>query len=260
MRIQANGMGLQSFTLLMMSNYLDFPAFDYSIFSDTGLEKPSTYRLLEWYEKQKFDIPVTIVDGTGLRDSLQDRATPLTYPPVFTEGGGMLMRACTDNFKIRVINKYIKNVIFNGKYEPFDIYLGITVDEVKRVSYARLKHETKCYPFVNLFADRKEIKTHGWFKTRWSRHDCMAWLRDHKLPIPEKSGCYICPYMKKQEWKSVLTSENKDRAIEIDRNIRNKPREKAFLTSERVPIESLDFSQKELFPDYDGCESGYCNI
>ena len=50
MKIQSNGMGTQSFAMYLMSSMGVLPRFDYSIFVDTGLEKPRTYQMLSWLQ------------------------------------------------------------------------------------------------------------------------------------------------------------------------------------------------------------------
>ena len=89
-------------------------------------------------------------------------------------------RWCTDKFKIRVLHKYYQ--------KPAIEMLGIDVGEIKRARISSRDGFECRYPLVEYEIDRA---------------GCEDIIRSHNLPIPQKSGCYICPYQKLGEWKRL---------------------------------------------------------
>ena len=105
------GAGVQSSTMAMMAaeGYIK-PMPDCAIFADTGYEPPEVYEYLNWLEKQ-LPFPVYRVMKGNIRDDMVnsvDNGTRFPTAPFFTvnaETGkkGMLMRQCTNDYKIQPI-------------------------------------------------------------------------------------------------------------------------------------------------------------
>ena len=153
---------------------------DYVIFADTGSEMPETYEYIEvmkdWFKKK--NIQFVIVKNKynqKLYDYYFDKKT-IPY---------RLFRDCTDKFKKQPILKFIKEF----KKEGVNQYIGIAIDEARRMR----KSDTKWIEFVYPLCD-------------WgvNREGCIEIIRKEGLPIPIKSGCYLCPFQPQKSWVSLL--------------------------------------------------------
>ncbi|MBO8180293.1 MAG: hypothetical protein H0Z19_07415 [Archaeoglobus sp.] len=88
-------------------------------------------------------------------------------------------RWCTDKFKVRPITKWVKEHYGNDAVE----YIAINADEKRRVKWERNKYGIRLkYPLVEAGIGRSEAK---------------LIIKKHGLPVPPKSGCYICPFRNK---------------------------------------------------------------
>jgi len=84
-------------------------------------------------------------------------------------------RWCTDKFKVRQVAKWSKK-FGNDVVE----YIGINADEKHRARFEKNRYGVRVkYPLVEAGIGRSEAK---------------RIIRKHGLPIPPKSGCYICPF------------------------------------------------------------------
>jgi hypothetical protein len=86
-------------------------------------------------------------------------------------------RDCTDKFKITPLTKYHQT--------PCVVYLGIDAGESHRARLHEKNGETFDYPLVNANIDRG---------------GCIEIIKRHGLPVPPKSGCYICPFQGRKQW------------------------------------------------------------
>jgi len=278
MKIQSNGMGVQSFAMYLMSSTGILPRFDYSIFVDTGLEKPQTYKALEWlqnWQKKNNGIPLIVIrkknlylDLLNAKNSSGNRFAPI---PAYTEGGkGMLRRQCTREYKSDQINAKIKEILGLSKHSRYPrilSYIGFSIDELRRVSRPREKWRIIVHPFCNIWATVNKI-THKQDKffpgNGITRSDIINWLYKNNYPNPGKSSCAFCPYMSNSEWIHIKNNNQLWlKMIELDSTIRNSSKsgvkEKIYLHRSGKPLEIVDLkeNQEELF---EICDSGICHI
>ena len=61
--------------------------------------------------------------------------------------------------------------------------IGIDAGEAHRAR--RVRHKGRIYPLIELGI---------------SRNECKRIIKKAGLGIPQKSGCFICPYQKKRQW------------------------------------------------------------
>ena len=108
------GAGVQSSTMAIMAAKGDLPPVDCAIFADTGNEPKMVYAYLELLKKI-LPYPVHIVSkGNIMQDMLDAKGkSNFVVAPYFTQNKitgkkGMVMRQCTNDYKIQVIKK-IKN-------------------------------------------------------------------------------------------------------------------------------------------------------
>ena len=269
------GAGVQSSTVLLMSLEGELPKIDHAIFADTGWEPPAVYQQLEWLEKkaEASGVKVHIVRQGNIKErSLQShaatckeedvRAPALPYFLLGADGShGHMNRQCTDYYKIRPIETFIKRELLGLKFRerhPTELrivqWFGISWDEAQRMRTSQHKWSKHFYPLVDLQMDRTA---------------CFLWLERHGYPEPPRSACIGCPFRHNREWREMKANRPAEweDAVEFDRAIRNhyRFRSRAFLHSDRKPLaeanlwKDCDENQLPLFDMVDEC-SGMCGV
>jgi hypothetical protein len=146
---------------------------DLILFSDTGGEKPNTYRNIEifqdWLAGKGFP-PITVVRKEGLtleQDCLNRKALPsIAYG----------FKSCSDHFKIRPQQAYLKA----NNIEVTQMLIGYDAGEPQRVR--------------DIPGNRYPLIEWG-----WGREECIEAIERVGLPLPGKSACFFCPSSKKRE-------------------------------------------------------------
>ncbi len=243
------GAGVQSTTLALMAARGEIgPMPDCAIFADTGAEPALVYRHLDWLETQ-LPFPVYRVSAGNLRDeittAMQGKNRMDARPPFFTNGGGMLRRQCTQDFKILPIIKKVRELIGlkKGARGPrsavVEQWIGISCDEAIRMKPSRLSYIRHRWPLI-------EAGMH--------RHHCLKWCEDRQYPKPVKSACTFCPYTDNSRWREMKLNDPESfaDAVDIDRIIRGGmvgPKQPIgtewFVHRDRVPLDEVDLSTAE---------------
>jgi hypothetical protein len=89
-------------------------------------------------------------------------------------------RWCTADFKIKTLQQYF--------IKPCFVLLGIDYGEHHRAVISSYKNTENRYPLIE-----HEI----------NRQQCIDIIKKHGLPIPIKSGCWICPFQKVSDIKKL---------------------------------------------------------
>jgi len=260
------GAGVQSSTMALKAACGEFPRPDCAIFADTGYEPKSVYNYLD-YLKDILPYPVHIVRKGNIKDDMLnsiDNGTRFPTAPFFTKNAdtgkkGMLRRQCTNDYKIQPIRKKIRELCNVGyrKHFPKDQYveqwIGISTDEVMRMKPARDKYIHNRHPLI---------------EAKLSRQDCINWLKEKKLLLPEKSACIVCPYHNDAYWHFMKTERVEEfaDAVEFDKKIRTgsrKIRDELFLHRSCKPLDQVEFKKedksKQIDMFNDECE-GMCGV
>lgn len=160
--------------LMLHDQKQDFEA----VFVNHGTDWPETYEYLEmfqgWLEKKglpKITVLKPIVRGY---DNLYDRCWRYRMVP------SLMIRWCTVDHKIKPLEKYCQSPAF--------MLLGIDTGESHRAKIAVNKGFENRFPLI---------------EAGINRDDCKKIIRKNRLPIPMKSGCYICPFQKVAQWKQL---------------------------------------------------------
>ena len=223
------GAGVQSTVLTLMVDKGCFgkpgeTAPDLAIFADTKGEPPEVYDHLDWLESELTQVEVVRTDnGRSLEDDVlngvnwQGRALGAGQIPIFSldaKGkGGLKRRECTDNYKIKPIEKVARARFGQPSKLRLHIesWLGISTDEIFRAKDDRRISWIKRFPLIDL---------------GYSREKCLAWFAkrypDRQLP---RSACFFCPFHSQAEWVA-LSEENPalyQRAVAMDKTIRRQP-------------------------------------
>lgn len=263
------GAGVQSTALYLMSMDGDLEmTFDYAIFADTGDEPDAVYEHLKWMQGLDGGAEILVKSVGCIGDDIVkgENSTGqsfITIPAftVSTETGqrGIMRRQCTMEYKIRVVEKTIRQDILGLKKRqrvPKDVelwqYMGFSYDEPGRAARARGRFEQR-----------------GWSKVGFpliddymTRHNCVQYLENRVPHHVPRSACVFCPYKSNREWLDLKKNDTKgwDRAVEIDEAIRKDRRGKVdndmYLHNSYTPLKdcNLDEDQPDLF-DME-CEGG----
>jgi len=259
------GAGVQSSTMALKAACGEFPRPDCAIFADTGYEPKSVYNYLD-YLKDILPYPVHIVSKGNIKDDMLKAkdtnkfvVAPFFNKHTITNKKGMIRRQCTNDYKIQPIRKKIRELcnIGFGKHFPKDQYveqwIGISTDEVMRMKPARDKYILNRHPLI---------------EAKLSRQDCINWIKEKKLLLPEKSACICCPYHNDGYWHFMKTERVKEfaDAVEFDKKIRNitrKDDEEIFTHRSCVPLDQVEFNKKDKSKQIDmfndECE-GMCGV
>ena len=254
-RVLSLGAGVQSSVLALLASRDDallrgagYEAPDAAVFADTGWEPDYVYRHLDWLE-ERLKFPLIRVTAGDLRSNLRKGLTASGHRfvdvPFFLVDGngkkGMLRRQCTNHYKIRPINRAVRELAGGQRGRPFprdrkvEMWIGISRDEVARMKPSR----------------------ESWIEHRWplididmSRSDCLEWFESEypgrHLP---RSACVVCPYRSNDHWVELKELEpvSYHEAVRFDRWLRNSRSNpvrqiingRPYLHSARRPLESV---------------------
>ena len=182
---------------------------DFVLFADTGGENPETYEYMKKYIKpylEKNNKPLVIVKG---KENVQGKPTDIMEEAYL--GWKMIpvrfMRHCTDKWKIRPMNKYLKETYPD---ENLRVIIGFAYDEIQRVNTSRWKDQAVWYPLI---------------EKKMTRDDCVKYIVQQGYPVPPKSGCFYCPFQRLDQWKNLRFNHPDlwQRAVELEKNGSNYP-------------------------------------
>lgn len=135
-------------------------------------------------------------------------------------------RNCTMDFKIDPIVQHIKKIGLKRKIKQrVRMAIGISTDEIHRMKENPITWIDNVYPLI---------------EANFSREDCIKWFKERNLPIPVKSGCFLCPFNRKSEWIDLM--KNKPELINIAVDLENNARlhspnnKKITLYRENLPL------------------------
>lgn len=226
--------------LLLIKEKVDFQ----SVFVDHETDWPETYQyfaMFQEYLKNNLQKPIVkIKPARKLKGKTYSNLYDFCYDKSFFPN--RVKRWCTSDFKVTVTNNYFIKPCFN--------MLGIAMDENHRAAtIASRKGEELRYPLIEKDIDRKE---------------CKQIIKKSGLPLPDKSGCYICPFMRRSELKR-LRRVHPDlfcKLEQLEQN-NNKEREKKGLKpffSWKIPVRRiLNEKQTKLWQteEYPPCYCGH---
>ncbi len=275
------GAGVQSTTLAIMSalGLRGVPRADIAVFADTQAEPKYVYQQCDRVEAFLKPHGIKLIKATlgslwedtlrGSRGEVTRRTSAHTMIPAFTRGKdgreAMLIRKCTSEYKIEVVQKAVRQHLGLKKGERAAgrlrarALIGISLDEAVRMRTNKVTWMVNHYPLID---------------AGMTRNDCIKLLEEHGFPIPMKSACVFCPYHDDTYWRWLKANhpEEWDRAVLFDTQIRNLTksgvRMPAFLHRSLKPLGEVDLNasnepdQKRLFSG-DGfkaeCE-GMCGV
>ena len=167
----SHGLGVNSTALML---FLEDMGFEFeSVFVDTGAEWPETYEYLDYLNDMGYKITVLKPNVEGF-SSLLEYCQHYKIIPFTTQ------RLCTNKFKVKPLLEYYK--------KPALQFVAIAYDEKHRIYRKPHKSVITAYPLV---------------EHRITRRKCVEIIKKHGLKVPERSGCFICPFMPKRRLKEL---------------------------------------------------------
>lgn len=143
-----------------------------TIYVDHECDWPETR---EYVQMIKRYFPVTI-----LSPSVEGFSNLYEYADKYKMIPSRKKRWCTDKFKVRVINQYVKKPCFS--------LIGFSSDESHRAKLSTEKGIENRFPLLEYEIDRNE---------------CIHIIKKFGFPVPIKSGCYFCPFQRIKQWKKL---------------------------------------------------------
>ena len=160
--------------LYLVEQKIDFEA----VFVDHGTDWPETYGYFDmfqaWIEKNGYQKVTVLKPNVGGFDNLYEYCWHYKMVPI------IFRRWCTAKFKVKVLLDYYKGSGFE--------FIGIDANETRRAKVQTRKGFEARYPLIEADMGRRE---------------CKEIIKKHGLPIPMKSGCYICPFQRVAQWKEL---------------------------------------------------------
>lgn len=267
------GWGVQSWTMAAMVALGKLPPVDYVVHTDTTYEHQHTYRFAEeqtkWLESKGVKV-ITVknpVEGLITNNSkgiyipahikYKTENVDSDGNPVFKKA--IMRRQCTEEWKIVPIRRFLREEIKRRNYKRVpgvvEQWLGISLDEYTRAKDSQVKYIKHIFPLLDL---------------KFSRQDCIDYLKDNNLPIPGKSSCVFCPYKSYASWRELKGQPvDLELAIKVDEEIRHignlESEHNLYVHFDCKPLsETLSIEDNISDNDFDlddaQCDSGYCFI
>jgi hypothetical protein len=265
LRAVSFGGGMQSTGLLVLAaqGKIDYKTF---IFCNVGedSEHPDTLRYVHeiampYAEKHGIaliELRKHLKDGSV--DTLYGRLTrpgsrSIGIPVHMASSGAPANRACTIDFKIKIVDKWLRE--HGAKEEKAVVAIGISLDEFQRMKPnldpATMEWKQNAFPLIDL---------------RMTRQDCINVIEQAGLPVPPRSACFFCPYHSLQKWQDMRQNEPElfQKSVDLEKLINERRAEHGLdairFARKLVPLEqaTTDLKQASLFDEDPGCDSGYC--
>ena len=265
------GAGVQSTVLaLMAAKKLIEPMPDAMVFADTGWEPKGVYEHLNWLEAEikrltNDRMPLYKVAHGNIRDDLlkSENSTGQKFAsvPYFLGQGGMIRRQCTSEYKIKPLERKIRELagLEKGQKAPkglkIEQWIGISVDEIQRIKNHHTKYITNRWPLLEI---------------GFRRYHCLDWFnKEYPDRSLVKSACIGCPFRDDKGWSEMKKNdpESFKDAVYVDEVIRTggsmkKVKRDMFTHKSCKPLNEVDFNDGEDQMDFgflQECE-GMCGI
>ena len=164
------------------------------VFADTGCEWPETYCHIEafrpWLAERGLEITTLGADYRALGPGRDERGL-VEYCEDYRVTPFPGMRWCTQGWKTKPVHYY-------AAANDIEVqHIGIAADERQRV-------RDLSYPLV---------------ERGITRDGCIEIIEAEGLAVPQKSGCYICPFQRVSQWRELYRRhpELYERAANLER-------------------------------------------
>ena len=266
------GAGVQSTAifLLMRQHVVVVPKAIVAVFADTQEEPAAVYKHLEWLKKLEWP-PIYVRTRGKLGDAVigernwkKGHTSIPAFGKIGTERQSVMPRRCTTDFKIEVIEQFIREEMLGlqprmrrSRSIPIHQYYGISRDEARRA--VSIHERAKEKGFIVHFP---------LLEIGWSRGNCLRFLAEWVPHPTPRSACSFCPYRSDREWLLMKQNdpESWQKAIAMDRALRVEGsywtgvREKLYLHRSLTPLEMVDFNPQSDLGFVLECSTGVCGV
>ena len=184
--------------------------------------------------------------------------------PMFTEsenGGGMLKRQCTNEYKIAPIDRMIRSIT----KEPVKLWMGMTLDEIERMSRPKRLWKTHVYPFIGYWSGRDNWGSLN-DRERYvaERYKVKKLYEQFGMPVPENSLCFFCPFMADAQRAKMKKNQPIlfEKACQLDEKLRDSTKcgikEPAYIHKSKKPLRDVQFDEEDDYQLFN-CTSGNCD-
>lgn len=248
--IWSYGGGTQSVAIAVLVANGELPRPERVVIADTGREAQETWDYTRDVVNpllSQVDLEVEIAPHSLATVDLYAKNGDLLIP-AFTSNGGALPGFCSNEWKKRVIQRYLKTQGY-GPDKPARMWLGISVDEVHRAKPSGISWLEYWWPLLMDVPRRRD--------------ECINLVQQAGLSTPPRSACWMCPYRSNEEWRHMREKypEDMKKARELEVLIQqNDNRDgEVWLHPSRVPVDEalVDHDNLDLFGE---CDSGFCFV
>ncbi len=207
----ACGGGVQSTAIAALICAGRLPKPDHAWIVDVGYEKSKTFDYVQAVlmpKLQEVGVTLHIIKTVDYVDnSLFDKQGNCVLP-LFAKGDdgivGKFNVHCSGTWKQRVAQKWLRS----RGVKRCDTWIGISIDEKRRVKPSRLQWNQNRYPLVEMGIRRE---------------DCIDLIARIGWPKPEHTSCYLCPNQSDYQWQDTRRKYPKDweKAIAAEDYIRS---------------------------------------
>jgi len=224
------GGGVNSTAILALYKLGKLPRPDYIVFSDTGAEMPYTYQYIDYMERHGFHITYLTGGRTQVETLVEycERKRLIPSP---------MNRWCTTDWKRTPIDYFCRAI------GDCTHWIGIGADEAHRAKNRKGKE----YPLIEMGIGRRK---------------CIEIIQQAGWCVPQKSGCFMCPYQSKRQWITLKRDfpELWGMAVKLELDTMSKEYGKPWLFNKPWTLEEYvadNYKQNDLpgwLSDYQKCE------
>lgn len=187
------------------------PIYDLIVFCDLGKEPPWVLNQVEFIQKSCEDsgIKFKVIKSPLYTDYLEDfgkkRVVSIPFWTIGPDGKkGKMMRNCTMDYKIGLIQKYVRWELLGYKkgqrtkpedLKAHEMHIGFSAEEKRRCSENPHKMFVNHFPLVEMGLERK---------------DNYAYIRDVWGLKTKASACTFCPFHRNYFFQHIKEKEPKE--------------------------------------------------
>lgn len=149
------------------------------VFADTGCEWPDTYAYMDTFEREWLaprGLEITrLGEAYRAQGAGRDKRTLIAFCEDYATTPFPATRWCTQGWKTDPINHWAKAQHIETQL------IGIAADEAHR-------QKGRACPLCD-----RDI----------TRQGCIDIIRAEGLDVPQKSGCWICPFQRAEQWREL---------------------------------------------------------
>ena len=233
MQVWACGGGVQSTAIAVLICQGKLPTPDFAWIVDVGYEKSKTFDYVKSTiipRLSEIGVRLKIIRTIDYFDNSLFDATNNVRLPLYEKGNDGIVRKykthCSGTWKQRVAHHWLRE----QGVKRCDTWIGISVDEMRRIKISSVKWNQNKYPLVDLGIRRE---------------DCIDLIARAGWPKPEHTSCYLCPNQPDFQWQDLKENYREDweRAVGFDEYIRS-INPNLFLHTSCKPLKDKAFDTK----------------